>query len=225
MKTLPLFPLNTVLFPGTPLPLHIFEPRYRQMIGRCLEEDTPFGVVLIEKGSEVGAPATPHRVGTTARIARSRRLEDGRFFLIALGERRFRIEEVIEEQPYLTARVSWLEDEEDAASETDLVATVQMELAEYIKRLFELADQEQEEMELPEDAQRLSFVAAAVLQVGLEKKQALLEASSVSERLQAELTELALQREVHATLRRLKPTLGLVKPRDPQESLRMMCRN
>ena len=68
---LPLFPLNTVLFPGQVLPLHIFEERYRLMIRRCLAEDAPFGVALIQTGAEVGAAAEPHTVGTVARIIES----------------------------------------------------------------------------------------------------------------------------------------------------------
>src|SRR5205814_5524803 len=84
-----LFPLNTVLFPGMPLPLHIFEERYKLMIGRCLEEERPFGVVLIQSGPEVGGTAVPHRVGTTAHIAAVRRLDDGRMNLIAIGQERF----------------------------------------------------------------------------------------------------------------------------------------
>src|SRR2546428_795565 len=74
VATLPLFPLHVVLFPGLPLPLHIFEPRYRLMVGRCLEASSAFGVVLIRAGREVGEPATPYSVGTTAPIVRHERL-------------------------------------------------------------------------------------------------------------------------------------------------------
>ena len=65
---LPLFPLNLVLFPGMDLPLHIFEERYKSMIGDCLNQNLPFGVVLIKEGLEVGTPAEPERIGTSARI-------------------------------------------------------------------------------------------------------------------------------------------------------------
>ncbi|MCH8222137.1 MAG: LON peptidase substrate-binding domain-containing protein [Chloroflexi bacterium] len=71
-ETLPIFPLNTVLFPGAPLPLRIFEPRYREMLKRCLDGDRRFGVALIKSGPEVGGPAEPHDVGTVARIERVR---------------------------------------------------------------------------------------------------------------------------------------------------------
>src|SRR5437588_780370 len=78
---LPLFPLNAVLFPHMPLPLHVFEPRYRQMIADCLEEGHSFGVVAIREGSETG-PTTPYDVGTLAKIVHIDRLEDGRMNLL-----------------------------------------------------------------------------------------------------------------------------------------------
>ena len=102
---IPIFPLQTVLFPGMLLPLHIFEERYRQMVRDCMDGDDTFGVTLIRSGSEVGAPAVPHEIGTLARIVRLDPLEDGRFFLVALGEERFRIRELRTERPYLQASV------------------------------------------------------------------------------------------------------------------------
>ncbi|MEZ4622859.1 MAG: LON peptidase substrate-binding domain-containing protein [Caldilineaceae bacterium] len=103
---LPLFPLkNVVLFPGMVLPLHIFEPRYREMINRCIDEQLPFGVVLIEEGTEIGEAATPHRIGTGAKIIRVERLEDGRMNITALGTERFQIQEVHHDRAYLTATV------------------------------------------------------------------------------------------------------------------------
>lgn len=86
MYELPLFPLNTVLFPGTPIQLHIFEDRYLKMINRCIEEHKPFGVVLIEEGSEAFGPlAKPYRIGCTALIAKVEKLEDGRINITAVG--------------------------------------------------------------------------------------------------------------------------------------------
>ncbi len=109
-STLPLFPLGTVLFPGMQLPLHIFEERYRDMIGTCLAQGTPFGVVLIKEGSEVGAPAIPETVGTTAVITDHRTLPGGRMQIVARGQSRFRIEEVTQNKPYLIGRVRMLSD-------------------------------------------------------------------------------------------------------------------
>jgi uncharacterized protein len=92
---LPLFPLNTVLFPGMPLTLHIFEERYKLMIERCLEHRQPFGVVLIRYGKEaLGSLADPHRIGCTARILDVQPLSEGRMNISALGQKRFRILEL-----------------------------------------------------------------------------------------------------------------------------------
>ena len=88
---LPLFPLRTVLFPGGPLQLRIFEARYLDMVSLCLREDRGFGVCLIRQGSEVGEPAEPHAVGTVARIVDWDKRPDGLLGLTAVGERRFRI--------------------------------------------------------------------------------------------------------------------------------------
>src|SRR5687768_9701668 len=119
---LPLFPLHTVLFPGHPLPLHIFEPRYRLMIGRCLEQSAPFGVVLIRAGLEVGAPAEPYAVGTRAEIVRHERLDDGRLNLLCVGRERFRVRELIPGEPYLLGLVEELADAPIEPDAADLAA-------------------------------------------------------------------------------------------------------
>jgi uncharacterized protein len=88
---LPLFPLNTVLFPGGPLPLRIFEPRYVDMVRRCMREHSPFGVTLIRAGAEVGAVADIAEVGTTAHIIDFNSLPDGLLGISCIGERKFRV--------------------------------------------------------------------------------------------------------------------------------------
>ena len=108
MYDLSLFPLETVLFPGTPVQLHIFEPRYRAMIQLCLDENRPFGVALIRQGLEVGGPAEPYRVGCTARIVDVERLPDGKMNLTALGDERFRILKLRHDQPFLVGQVEAL---------------------------------------------------------------------------------------------------------------------
>src|SRR5262245_26690023 len=107
---LPLFPLNAVLFPGAKLPLHIFEPRYRMMIGECIDNEQPFGVVLIREGPEVGGGARPYDVGVTARITEVERLEDGRFNIVCIGQDRFRIHQTSSERAYLLGDVELLTD-------------------------------------------------------------------------------------------------------------------
>ena len=112
MNELPLFPLHTVLCPGVALPLHIFEERYRLMIGRCIDNAEPFGVVLIRAGQEVGdAPTQLSQVGTTALIREAGRYPDGRMDLMTVGGNRFRIERVdTTAQPYLVGHVSYLDE-------------------------------------------------------------------------------------------------------------------
>ena len=107
---LPLFPLRSVLCPGIALPLHIFEDRYRLMVGRCIEAGDPFGVVLIREGREVGPIASQvATVGTTAAIRQAGRYPDGRLDIVTVGQRRFRIEGVdASSEPYLIGRVSYL---------------------------------------------------------------------------------------------------------------------
>ena len=109
----PLFPLHTVLCPGVALPLHIFEPRYREMTERCLAEKSPFGVVLIREGREVGSSALAiAAIGTLAEIREAKRYDDGRFDLLAVGAQRFSVDRVVpSEEPYLVGEVSPLPEE------------------------------------------------------------------------------------------------------------------
>jgi Lon protease-like protein len=106
--TLALFPLNTVLFPGTWLPLRVFEARYRQMLSDCLDGDRTFGVALIKYGDEVEGPATPFSVGCTARIQEVAQ-DHGNFHLLVRGEQRFEILSLVDDGPYPRARVRPLE--------------------------------------------------------------------------------------------------------------------
>jgi uncharacterized protein len=110
---IPLFPLHAVLCPGIALPLHIFEPRYRLLTERCLADSSPFGIVLIVDGREVGSDSVSiASVGTFAEIRESSRLPDGRYDLLVVGSGRFAIERVDEsKEPYLVAEVNPIEDE------------------------------------------------------------------------------------------------------------------
>lgn len=108
-ETIPLFPLQLVLFPGGPLKLRIFEARYLDMIGRCMREGTVFGVARILSGSEVGGSAQTASIGTTARIVDFEQLEDGLLGISAVGERSFRIEATRQQPDGLNiADIEWL---------------------------------------------------------------------------------------------------------------------
>lgn len=190
MERLPLFPLDTVLFPKQVLPLHIFEERYKTMIGRCIEEGAPFGVVLIRSGKQVGGDAVPHDVGTTARIARVQRLPDGKINLITLGGHRFRVLSLDRSEPYLTGDVEYLISEAAEGGavqrEAERVATL---FAEQFRLIMAVSNQWTRELNLPGEADALADFVAAQIEAPADVKQELLETLPVLDRLRRE-TEL-----------------------------------
>ncbi len=141
-EQLPLFPLGTVLTPGMSLSLHIFEPRYRQLVADLLNDRDPrapeFGVVALRGGSEVGELQDVHQVGTTARVTDVLPLPDGRCNLSAVGERRFVIEQLdTAAQPYLMGTVRWLA-EPDGELSTTLVLRTRAALRRHQQALAQL---------------------------------------------------------------------------------------
>ena len=164
---LPLFPLHTVLFPGAVLPLHIFEPRYRQLV----TEGDDFGIVLIREGREALSVPEVHGVGTVAHLERVEALPDGRFNVLVRGIDRFRIAHLGEPDPYLVAHVESLPAGPPAAGPRLLAR-----LEEYLRL---------HGMELdPEAARALAaravWLAGAVLEVEPGKRQALLESGDAA---------------------------------------------
>src|SRR5262245_13277872 len=115
MAVMPMFPLGVALLPGGVLPLHVFEPRYRQMVHDILSDDVDapeFGVVMIERGREVGGGDVRTRVGTIARVVDIRALADGRYAMVAVGERRLRVNAWLPDDPYPLADVdAWPDDD------------------------------------------------------------------------------------------------------------------
>jgi Lon protease-like protein len=196
---LPLFPLHTVLFPQSPVRLHVFEERYRVMINGCILRGDPFGIVLIREGNEVGAPAVPFEVGCLARIVAVNHLQDGRMDLFAIGESRFRVLEYAEaDHPYLVGRVETIEDdpgppESTAAHEQmlRLVKQISEQFTIYVKQIAARAGMELPELDLPSDPAALCFCIASIVQLPTPDKQILLELTDPVERLRktAELLE------------------------------------
>jgi Lon protease-like protein len=191
---LPLFPLDVVLFPGTALPLHIFEPRYRTMIVDCLDEDKPFGIVLV-KPESAHLREEPYPVGTMATIRDLDELEDGHFNLMAMGTTRFRIVSQHREKPYLSGIVEPFEDtvepEEELSALTRQARTL---FGRYLDLLVEAVSEQEIEESLPCDAQALSLFIANFLDIANEQKQHYLELTSAQQRLQEEIY--ILRREV-----------------------------
>jgi Lon protease-like protein len=191
MFELPLFPLNTVLFPGTPLQLHIFEDRYKLMIGTCIQNRQPFGVTLIRHGAEAGGVlAEPNLVGCSAQIIHVQRLDQGRMNIVALGKERIRILSVDREAfPYLVGRV------EDYPM-TNPNPEITMQRAEglrplverFIQVLVEAGGSQFDLRNMPEDPLALANMAATLLQISPEQKQKLL-AQDQADELLANLQE------------------------------------
>jgi uncharacterized protein len=182
---LPLFPLQSVLYPGLPIPLHVFEERYRQMFARVLDGERRFGVVAIVRGRDVDPGATYHPVGCVAEVRDVRRHGDGRLDVVARGQRRFEIAGVVQPAPFIVAEVSTLPETTGEGAEQRTL-TVGRLFTRYVTILLKLAGEEAESVDVPEDPVAASYLVAAGLQVDLADKQALLEAPSAAERLAAE---------------------------------------
>jgi Lon protease-like protein len=199
-RRLRLFPLNAVLFPGAVLNLHIFEPRYKQMINECLETGEGFGVALIQDGAEAGDPnVMPHDIGSIAEIVDVQPLPFGRYFISTIGRERFRIREIVSREPYLVVDADTIDDESAPAEDSEvgaLMPAVRSLFDEYLAMLMEFSGQESE-IELPEDPRGTSFLIGDSLQVAESVKQRLLELDDTIARLRAE----------HDFLERLLPQL------------------
>jgi Lon protease-like protein len=185
---LPLFPLNSVLFPDALMPLHIFEPRYRELVRRCLAKSEPFGIVLICDGEEVGTAAVPHRVGTLAEIVAHAPLADGRSLITVKGGRRFEIAEVIDgPAPYLVGEVRYLDDD-PAGTDRPLANTVAEAYADYVVGVVAATAGVRHEVPVIDELQMgspcdVSFRIAAGLAVEDDERQMLLETATTHERL------------------------------------------
>jgi Lon protease-like protein len=190
-EPLPLFPLNSVLFPEMLLPLHIFEPRYRLLVRRCMDEDRTFGVVLIRSGQDVGPPAEPHVVGTEAKIMAFSPLSDGRSYIVVRGMRRFHVEQTIPDaEPYLVGRVSYLAETEgeDARERADVAVEA---YGQYIVAVMAVTDDARGDRAIVDELATVSpreagYRIAASLAVDASERQRLLELPTDAERLAAE---------------------------------------
>ena len=164
------------------LPLHIFEERYKDMIGECLEQDVPFGVVLIKEGLEVGAPADPERIGTSTRILRSEILDQGRMNIVTKGERRFEIEEIIQRVPHVVGRVRFLVELEGEGC-AELIPQINDEYVNLVKNLTALSGGYTSRVEIPEDPIELSYAIAGNLNLEPHLRQSLLVTETAATRL------------------------------------------
>jgi Lon protease-like protein len=181
MNRIPLFPLGLVLLPGMPLPLHIFEERYKQMITECLDESVPFGIVWFD-GQSIRS------VGCTARVINVlHRYEDGRMDILTRGERRFFTETLVEEKPYIEADVHFIEDVEQTDDSESFEAARAL-----LAKLSDAGHLSEPIAALAvESAQQLSFAIPALEGFTHAERQRFLEMTSRSERLQKGMQALA----------------------------------
>ena len=221
---IPLFPLHVVLFPDMPLPLHIFEPRYREMILRCREENAPFGVTLIQSGADIGAEAVPRQVGTLARIAQYEELPDGRMNILVFGEGRFRITRTMHDKPYLSASVTLISEGEAGDGQfQDAFDEVAVLFRTYLESLFAMTGRTLSTLQLPQDPEFLSYAIASVLQVPPPEKQTLLEMTDTGRRLRREIEILTTEIEAQSLLQDVVG--GLSVPVDTQELSKLASLN
>jgi Lon protease-like protein len=210
---IPLFPLHVVLFPGAALPLHVFEPRYREMMTEVLgmekvpNPESGFGVVCIRAGYEVGAPAETHDVGCLASVEQAVRHKDGTMDLVVRGTQRFRIDERPPDNPYPRATVTVLDEKPGRAADR-AVQLARAALDRYLAVIARFADKESPEVTLPSDPIAASFAASALLAVDPPVLQELVEAKTASDRL-TRVARIA-RSEAH-----LLETVGPPVPRPP----------
>lgn len=171
---LPIFPLELVLLPGVPLPLHIFEPRYKEMIAECLEQNKPFGVV---RASSDGVAD----IGCTAEIVSvTKKYDDGRMDILTRGVERFEVIQVNEDREFLQAEISVVQDEDDSGKPAAQMVTQAVRLHAEIAKLAGA-----EPSGPDEHAGNLSFLLAGSLPLDLDFKQNLLSTLSEAKRLEA----------------------------------------
>ena len=208
---LPIFPLPLVLFPGTPQLLHIFEPRYRQMLADCMAGDRKFGISWVDASDGPDPAPVVGSVGCIAHVSAHTELPDGRSNILTVGEHRYVLRAYLEtDLPYRVARVETFDDDPESAEGTeDLRARVVEGFRRFTAALAALNDATPSAAEIAEDPGALSFQVAASLEINAEAKQELLVVRSIRRRLEAlerrlraATDELAPHADVHVRARR-----------------------
>ncbi|HEY7143928.1 MAG TPA: LON peptidase substrate-binding domain-containing protein [Streptosporangiaceae bacterium] len=190
-QKMPLFPLGTVLFPGLLLPLHVFEQRYRQLVADLMERPEPrgFGVIAIRKGRETGVDGISglYQIGCTAVLRKVSKHPDGRFDLITLGGRRFRLVSLDYSRPYLQGEVEMLAEEAGDPAAAQLAArAVRQSFRSYLDALNSQGAARVSIPELPDDPAALAYLVAASMIIDLRDRQLLLAQPDTVSRLGTE---------------------------------------
>lgn len=228
---LPLFPLDVVLYPEMPLPLHIFEPRYLEMVAHCRSHNMPFGVVLTPDRTLSEKQTLVSQVGTTGRIQQCDDEADGGLNIVVAGETRFRITEIKDSKSYTTARVEpfWehMTDPLLLQAPFDMVTGL---FRAYLKSLFALTHRTLSSLQLPLEPENLSYAIASVLQIPLSEKQKLLELTTTENRLNLEIDILRREIEAQTCLRDIqsgRPDCGpsVIEPVSVRDLNKLSSRN
>ncbi|HZH90239.1 MAG TPA: LON peptidase substrate-binding domain-containing protein [Pyrinomonadaceae bacterium] len=187
VSELPLFPLPLVLFPGVPLPLHIFEERYRRMLADVRAGNNLFGLSYFDLNTATNTRPPIGHIGCAAEIVEAQLLPDGRSNILTLGLTRYRLMEYVEAgEPYLVGRVEFFEDEREDAEALKALARQVSELFTRIARAVRALNDDRAALpDLPDaEPERLSFLIAAAMELDAEARQSLLELRSGAERLE-----------------------------------------
>ena len=174
MSDIPLFPLNVVLMPGAPLPLHIFEDRYKQMVDECLQQESEFGMVFADESGT-------RKVGCTAKIVELvERYDDGRMLILVEGSRRFKLNNVLTGKPYYVGEIEYFEEE----PEDENVQSLAEECIALLERVVEAATEGSVGIEIEPPYRNLSFAIAGRVEFEPEMRQQILELTSEKQRLE-----------------------------------------
>jgi Lon protease-like protein len=187
-RVIPIFPLAHVQFPGALTPLHIFEPRYRKLLKDVMDRDKVFGINFRDEDTPLESERLPlGSVGCTVEVAIVQGLPDGRSNILCVGERRYHLLNYIEGEPYLQAEVELFDDDpvsEDLSSKMARAKDLFQRWLVANRKLKDDSDRESGEVpELPDDAQALSFIVSAYLEIEMKAKQRLLELTDTATRL------------------------------------------
>jgi Lon protease-like protein len=202
VRDLPLFPLPLVLFPGVPLPLHVFEERYRRLLADVRASNNLFGLSYFDPSASIGDQPEVGHIGCATEVVEAQTLPDGRSNILTVGLVRYRVTEYARSgEPYLVARVEFFEDEEEDESllrkRSDEVTEMFMRI---VRAMKSINDERGSLPELPrDDPERLSFLVAAVVEMEAGDKQQLLETRSTAERLRRVYNLLAQSVEAYET--------------------------
>jgi Lon protease-like protein len=214
-----------------PMPLHIFEPRYLEMIEHCRAGNAPFGIVLIRSGAEVGGEAAPFSVGTLARVSRREAVDGGRLNIVAIGEGRFQIVEILRHKSYLTAKTEPVADRpDDPATLAAARDTASQLFRSYVRSLYSLANRHVSGLQIPTDPAQLSYAIANAVQIPLLEKQRLLEYRSTQDRLRREIELLSTEVDAHEFLCQMHsqlpdPATWEISPINPEQLRPLTSRN